>query len=165
MKRKSNYVQCFYCEDMLNRPQGRAAHIRKAHPGAPYQPTPEQIAKYKGQASQPAAPPVEVSVPAPASMSPRGHLVAAISELKEHLATTRQQIPLLEGQLQTLRTSQDRLQQDLAALEGALSTIDGTNQTELPVAVPPIDAVPAAASESVPRPPAHRRSVAGAARA
>jgi chromosome segregation ATPase len=98
-------------------------------------------------------------------MSPRGHLVAAISELKEHLATTRQQIPLLEGQLQTLRTSQDRLQQDLAALEGALSAIDGANQTELPVAVPPIDAVPAVASESVPRPPAHRRSVAGAARA
>jgi hypothetical protein len=165
MKRKSNYVQCFYCEDMLNRPQGRAAHIRKAHPGAPYQPTPEQIAKYKRQSSKPAAPPVEVSASAPASMSPRDHLVAAISELKEHLAATRQQIPLLEGQLQTLRTSQDRLQQDLTALEGALSAIDGTKQIESPVAVPPVDAVPGAASEAVPRPAVHRRSAAGAARA
>lgn len=145
MKRKSNYVQCFYCEDMLNRPQGRAAHIRKAHPGAPYQPTPEQIAKWKeshagaGALPKVVAEPVRradalATQPAVPPLTPREHLIAAISEVKEQLDATRRQIPELESQLQQLQTSQERLVQNLKTLETALSAIvDGTSEQQLPL--------------------------------
>ena len=140
--KKPNYVQCFYCEDVLKRPQGRAAHIRKAHPGAPYRPTPEQIAQYKAK-TQPAAQPTVAPPPpsmAPAPLTPREHLVAAISEVKEELESTRRQIPALETRLDGLRASQVRMEQDLHALDTALVAIDGTSQQQLPLeaaAAPP----------------------------
>ncbi len=133
--KKTNYVQCFYCEEVLKRPQGRAAHIRKAHPGEPYRPTPEQIAQYKAK-TQPSAPPAEQpAIPAvlPVALTPRDHLVAAISDVKDQLESTRRQIPALETQLQDLRTSQVHMEQDLRALDTALASIDGTTQQQLPL--------------------------------
>ena len=178
--KKSTYVQCFYCEGMFNRPQGRAAHIRKAHPGAPYQPTPEQIAQYKAKHSTTAAaPPADAPAPPPMPqdaipLTPRDHLVAAIGDLKGQLESTRRQIPALEDQLQDLHTSQSRMEQDLQALDTALAAIDGTSQTQLELE-PETPAQPSAGSESsapqeptVVRPSARharpQRLAAGAAR-
>ena len=128
--KNTTYVQCFYCEDVLKRPQGRAAHIRKAHPGAPYQPTPEQIAKYKATLSPGAGAPLPVTAPPPQAgpLTPREHLVAAMSEIKHQLEATRRQIPDLETQLQGLRNSQSCTEQELKALETALTTIDGSGR-------------------------------------
>jgi outer membrane murein-binding lipoprotein Lpp len=164
--KKPNYVQCFYCEDVLKRPQGRAAHIRKAHPGAPYQPTPEQIAQYKAKTQPAAQPTVETPPPPsmpPAPLTPREHLVAAISEVNEQLESTRRQIPVLETQLQQLNASQEQLVQNMKTLETALSAIvDGTGQQQLPLeaaAAPPPARIeqPASAEEPhVMRPPTRR---------
>jgi len=172
MKRKSNYVQCFYCEDMLNRPQGRAAHIRKAHPGAPYQPTPEQIAKYRASLTGKPAATFQTAPPsAPAHLSPREHLVAAISEIRDRLDLTHRQIPALETQLQDLRTSQGRMEQDLSALDTALAAIDGASQTQLQLEPEAQPLVVQSESPAPAEPPAvqpslrHARLVARGARA
>jgi hypothetical protein len=163
--KKPNYVQCFYCEDVLKRPQGRAAHIRKAHPGAPYQPTPEQIAEYKAKTQPSVRQPVGVQAQpasAPAPLTPREHLVAAISEVKEQLESTRRQIPALETQLQDLRSAQVHMEQDLRTLDTALVAIDGTSQAQLPLeaAAAPLPRTeqqpPAEESHAVP-PPTRRR--------
>jgi TolA-binding protein len=162
--KKPNYVQCFYCEDVLKRPQGRAAHIRKAHPGAPYRPTPEQIAEHKAKTSvqQPVGvQPQPASAPAP--LTPREHLVAAISEVKEQLESTRRQIPVLETQLQQLSASQEQLVQNMKTLETALSAIvDGSGQQQLPLeaaAAPPPARIEQHASAEEPHvmPPPTRR--------
>jgi hypothetical protein len=155
MKKPNPYVQCFYCEEMLKRPQGRAAHIRKAHAGAPYRPSPEQIAEYKAKHQPAAHPPTEVSQPAapPAvPLTPRGHLVAAISEIKEQLEATRRQIPALETQLDGLRAAQVRMEQDLGALDTALASIGGTDQSQLQ-----LDAVPPAEPTARPEPQSEAR--------
>ncbi len=133
MRKPNPYVQCFYCEEMLKCPQGRAAHIRKAHRGAPYRPTPEQIAEYNAKHQPAAQPSTETSTPvAPAvlTLTPREHLVAAISEVKEQLESTRRQIPALETQLQSLRGAQARMEQDLGALDTALAAIDAAPEPQ-----------------------------------
>jgi outer membrane murein-binding lipoprotein Lpp len=166
--KKPNYVQCFYCEDVLKRPQGRAAHIRKAHPGAPYQPTPEQIAQYKAKTQPAAQPTVETPPPPsmpPAPLTPREHLVAAISEVNEQLESTRRQIPVLETQLQQLNASQEQLVQNMKTLETALSAIvDGSGQQQLPLeaaAAPPPARIEQHASAEEPHvmPPPTRRHI------
>lgn len=170
MKKPNPYVQCFYCEEMLKRPQGRAAHIRKAHPGAPYRPTPEQIAEYKASQQPAVPPPVEMPAVQPAApLTPREHLVAAITEVKGQLGWTRQQVPALETQLEGLRAAQVRMEQDLNALDVALASIDGTNEQQLqgePEAQPlvvqsasPVPLEPSAMQPS-PRRTRHQRLVA-----
>ena len=138
MKRYKTTVTCYYCPATFERPQGRASHIRKSHPGMPYRPTPEQIAKYAAPPEEAIALPVAVlELPPPAdiaAMSPRQHLVAAISELKHQLQTACRQIPDLETQLQGLRGSQSRIEQELKALETALTTIDGSGQERAEIA-------------------------------
>jgi len=133
MKRYKKTVACYYCPATFQRPQGRASHIRKSHRGMPYRPTPEQMAKYSDPPEpQPeaTAPPIETTeLPPPTDagpMSPRQHLVAAISEVKQQLETVRRQIPELETHLESLRDSQSHIEKDLAALETALMSIDNS---------------------------------------
>ena len=160
MKRSARHVKlsCFYCPELCHGPQGRAAHIRGAHPGLPYHPTEAQIAKYS---MMPDPEPVVAAVPPPmpeeavpqlsiVALTPRQHLVAAISELKQQLERTNTEIPALEKQLQDLRASQVRVGQDLQAFETALGTIDGTNQSKLELITEPAPPT----SESIQAPPA-----------
>jgi len=120
-------VPCFYCDERFRRSQERATHIRHYHPGKPYRPDLE-----KAHEEQPAVDPAPAAAsPEPCAsetdpLTPKQHLVAAITAIKRRQQTIDEQAPELEKQLETLRAAKRQMDGDLQALETALAAIDGT---------------------------------------
>lgn len=123
-------VPCFYCDERFRRSQERATHIRHYHPGKPYRPDLEQAheepaANVAPCAAAPVAPP-EAGSPETDPLTPKQHLVAAITAIKRRQQMIDEQAPELEKQLEALRATQKQMDGDLQALETALAAIGGT---------------------------------------
>lgn len=144
-------IACFYCEERFPRTQERATHIRHHHKGKPYRPDWKKLQEETGQhgsaldasvAPEPERPTanvvaggrlVDVLAPTPDEMTPKQHLVAAISSIKRRQQEIDNQVPELEKQLESLRGEQKRMEAERQALETALGTIDGVAR-EVPAA-------------------------------
>src|ERR1044071_4954597 len=68
---------------------------------------------------------VDVLAPTSDEMTPKQHLVAAISSIKRRQQEIDKQAPELEMQLESLRAEQKKMEAERQALETALGTIDG----------------------------------------
>jgi hypothetical protein len=64
-------------------------------------------------------------------MTPKQHLVAAITAIKRRQQTIERQVPELEKQLDSLRAIQKQMGGELQALGTAFATIDGTSLGEV----------------------------------
>ncbi len=142
-------VACFYCEERFPRTQERATHIRHHHKGMPYRPDRKELQEETGQhalnvtvvpeSERPTANVVaggrlvDVLAPTPDEMTPKQHLVAAISSIKRRQQEIDKQAPELEKQLESLRAEQKKMEAERQALETALGTIDGVTR-EAPAA-------------------------------
>jgi len=128
---RNSQLKCFYCPYILTSPQGRAAHIRLAHKGLPYQPSAEQIAKYSKSAVPHLPPIITPAVPArTAPLTPREHLERGIADLQSELENILKHIPELETRLHQLRRNEAAIRFDLQVLENAQSTIEENANAE-----------------------------------
>jgi septal ring factor EnvC (AmiA/AmiB activator) len=119
--------QCPYCQNSYDS-RGIAAHIRKVHPGMPYQPTQEEISAYAKATENPNGAAAPALIPNPPATS---HIAIAIKELIAELDIVQKQITELESQLPLLQQSRDKIRFDLEILEKANSAIqDHANARE-----------------------------------
>jgi hypothetical protein len=143
---RRNSVRCFYCPETFGRTQERATHIRHYHPGEPYRPDleeqkraaleqPTPAARVEHAKERPTAMVVAkgqlvdvLAPPDPDTMTPKQHLVAAITSIKRNQEAAVRQIPELEKQLEALRAAQKQMETELCALETALAAMNGGNQ-------------------------------------
>ena len=64
-------------------------------------------------------------------MTPKQHLVAAITAIKRRQHMIDEPAPELERQLEALRAAQKQMDSDLQALETALAAIDGSSPQQI----------------------------------